>query len=74
MWVAPCAELVSMFMRDRWRDQGGGGRLAEDLQAWAPSRGATQLNVTAYVANQGARRFYRRKGFVALSAELVLGM
>ena len=30
-------------------------------------------NGTAYVANEGALRFYRRKGFVALSTELVLG-
>ena len=37
-------------------------------------RGAGRVNVTAYVANDGALRFYRRKGFVALSSELVLDL
>ena len=72
MWVAPHAELVSMFMMSQWRDQGGGGRLVEGFQAWAQRRGATRFHVTAYVANEDALRFYRRKGFVALSTELVL--
>ena len=62
-----------MFMQSQWRDHGGGGRLVEDFQAWAQRRGATRLQVTAYVANKGALRFYRRKGFVALSTELFLG-
>jgi GNAT superfamily N-acetyltransferase len=74
MWVAPRAELVSMFVSSRWRAQGVGGRLVEDFQAWARSRGALRLQVTAYVANEGALRFYRRKGFASLSSELVLGL
>ena len=73
MWVAPHAALVSMFVKSQWRDQGGGGRLVEGFQAWAQRRGATRIHVTAYVANAGALRFYRRKSFVALSTELVLG-
>ena len=74
MWAAPYAALVSMFMRSGWRDQGGGGRLVESFQEWAQRRGAVRVNVTAYVANDGALRFYRRKGFVALSSELVLDL
>lgn len=74
MWVAPRAELVSMFVSSQWRDQGVGGRLVEDFQAWARSRGAARLQVTAYVANEGALRFYWRKGFASLSSDLVLGL
>lgn len=71
MWVAPRAELVSMFVTRRWRGQGLGGRLVDDFQIWARRRGAVRLQVTAYVANEGALRFYRRNGFAALSSELV---
>jgi len=63
-----------MFVSSQWRDQGDGGRLVEDFQAWARSRGAARLQVTAYVANEGALRFYRRKGFASLSSDLVLGL
>ena len=63
-----------MFVSSPWRAQGVGGRLVEDFHAWARSRGAVRLQVTAYVASEGALRFYRRKGLASLASELVLGL
>ncbi len=74
MWVAPRAELVSTFVANRWRGQGVGSRLVDGFQAWARGRGAIRLQVCAYVANEGALRFYRRNGFAELSSELVLDL
>ncbi len=74
MWVAPRAELVSMFVTSRWRGQGVGGRLVGDFRAWARSRGAARLQVTAYATNEGALCFYQRHGFAPLSSELVVDL
>lgn len=74
MWIAPSAELVSTFVSSSWRGQGTGSRLVEDFAAWAKERGASRLQVSAYVANKGAFQFYQRHGFVPLSTELVVDL
>jgi len=51
-----------------------GSRLVEDFVAWARERGASRLQVEAYIANDGALRFYRRHGFVPLSTQLVMDL
>lgn len=71
MWTAPRAEPVSMFLSSTWRGQGLGGRFVDAFVAWARERGASRLQVGAYVANDGAVRFYGRHGFAPLSTELV---
>ena len=74
MWIAPRAELVSTLVSSSWRGQGVGSRLVEDFVAWARERGASRLQVEAYIANDGALRFYRRHGFVPLSTQLVMDL
>jgi GNAT superfamily N-acetyltransferase len=74
MWIAPRAELVSTLVSSSWRGQGVGSRLVEDFVAWARERGASRLQVEAYIANDGALRFYRRHGFMPLSTQLVMDL
>ena len=70
MWTGSRAELVSMHVDAAHRGCGAGGRLVEDFRTWAQECGAVRLQVSAYIANQGAVRFYNRHGFAALSIEL----
>jgi hypothetical protein len=39
---------------------------------WAAEKGAQRATVTAYAANDGARRFYARHGFAVRSVTLDL--
>lgn len=70
MWVAPRAELVSMYVKGDYRGQGLGSQLVGGFKDWAKLCGAARLHVTAYVANEHAVRFYTRHGFTSLSVEL----
>jgi GNAT superfamily N-acetyltransferase len=72
MWTAPRAELFSMQVMAPWRDQGIGSQLVDRFKAWAHARGAAQLRVSAYTANEAAIRFYRRHGFAPLDTTLAL--
>ena len=72
MWAVPRAELFSMHVMAPWRGQGIGSRLVGRFRGWAESRGAAQLRVSAYTANEGALRFYRRQGFTPLDTTLTL--
>jgi len=74
MWVAPRADLVSMYVMPAWRGEGIGSRLVEGFVSWARGRGASQLRVTAYVANVGAVRFYQRHGFVPLETTFAMDL
>ncbi len=71
MWTALRAELVSMYVAPAWRGQRVGARLVDEFITWARDKGVSRLVVTAYVANEGAIRFYRRHGFTPLSTTLV---
>jgi GNAT superfamily N-acetyltransferase len=68
MWLAPLAILISMYVRPVARDQGVGSQFVENFVSWAQQRGAKQLRVTAYTANESAIRFYRRHGFALLES------
>ena len=57
------AELESMYVSENHRGRGVGARLVESFGAWARRRGARRVSVTAYAANEGAIRFYKRAGF-----------
>jgi GNAT superfamily N-acetyltransferase len=63
MWVAPRAELVSMYVRPEVRGGGVGGQLIDGFVGWARERGAARLEVNAYAANETALRVYERHGF-----------
>ena len=68
MWLAARASLISMFVQPLWRGRGVGSLLVGEFTSWAAGRGAAQLRVTAYTANEQAVRFYRRHGFLPLES------
>ena len=55
-------ELEDLFVDPEWMRRGAGRALVEDLVAMARSRGIRRIEVTA---NEHARAFYTRVGFVA---------
>jgi GNAT superfamily N-acetyltransferase len=63
-------ELESMYVRPGHRGAGTGAALVERFRRWAATRGAGRLAVSAFAANEGALRFYRRLGFVDHSVRL----
>ncbi len=65
------AELESMFVAAGHRSSGVGEQLVEAFAAWAGERGVDALLVSAYAANDGARRFYGRTGFAEHSVQLM---
>ncbi|SDO81836.1 Ribosomal protein S18 acetylase RimI [Nakamurella panacisegetis] len=69
-WLAPTVDLISLNVMAEWRGQSIGTRLMGEFKAWARGRGAVRCRVTAYSANQGAIRFYRRHGFASLQTTL----
>lgn len=64
--------LRSMYVDVGHRDAGVGGLLAETFISWARAQGCAEVHVDAYVANQGAQRFYGRHGFEPQSVSRVL--
>jgi GNAT superfamily N-acetyltransferase len=61
------AVLESMRVAPDARRAGVGGMLVRHFFDWARDGGAEQASVTAYAANQPARRFYARHGFIPQS-------
>jgi GNAT superfamily N-acetyltransferase len=57
------ATLESMYVRGELRGLRVGAWLVERFLSWARERGAQRASVTAYAANTGAIRFYKRQGF-----------
>jgi len=55
-------ELEDLFVDPEWMGRGAGRALVDDLVAMARSRGIRRIEVTA---NQHARAFYAKVGFVA---------
>jgi GNAT superfamily N-acetyltransferase len=67
---ATFAVLESIRVDPAARGTGVGSRLVEHFLAWARDNGAEHASVTAYAANEGAQRFYRRHGFGPMSVVL----
>lgn len=72
--LVPTAELESMFIQAGFRGQGIGTALAQSFLGWAREKGAQEVQVTAYTANEKAVRFYQRLGFVARHITFALGL
>jgi GNAT superfamily N-acetyltransferase len=64
------AVLESMRVRPDLRGHGIGALLVEEFIRWARRSGAELASVTAYAANDGARRFYARHGFAPMSVTM----
>lgn len=68
MTAFPIATLTAMWVRPDLRGSGAGTQLVDRFLSWAKESGAGRAEVTAYFANERARRFYTRHGFVDHSA------
>jgi len=66
------ADLESIHVYPAHRGRGVGEQLVRAFLAWAAESGAQRATVTAYAANEGARRFYARHGFAMRSVVLDL--
>jgi GNAT superfamily N-acetyltransferase len=70
----PVADLESVHVYPALRNRGIGEQLVTAFLTWAAGKGAQRATVTAYAANDGARRFYVRHGFTARSVTLDLDL
>jgi ribosomal protein S18 acetylase RimI-like enzyme len=68
------ADLESIHVYPAQRNRGIGDQLVTVFLTWAAEKGAQRATVTAYAANDGARRFYARHGFTARSVTLDLDL
>ena len=68
------ADLESVHVYPAHRNRGVGDQLTTAFLAWAAENGAQRATVTAYAANNGARRFYARHGFAIRSVTLDLDL
>lgn len=59
-------ELRQIYVLKPWQGQGVAQQLYDWAESQARARGATHLQLTVYVDNHRARRFYDRRGFVAV--------
>ncbi|MGI9155822.1 MAG: GNAT family N-acetyltransferase [Marmoricola sp.] len=66
------AVLRSMYVLTDRRNHGVGNLLADRFLSWARVRGCVEAQVSAYVANEGAQRFYQGKGFIGQSLSLAM--
>lgn len=66
------AVLRSMYVLAERRDHGLGKLLTDQFVSWARERGCVEAHVSAYVANDGAQRFYLSRGFTGQSLSLVM--
>lgn len=62
--------IADLFVRERYRGRGIGGRLLEAAQAFARDNGVRWLRISALAANAAARRLYRAHGYSEFFVEL----
>lgn len=56
-------ELKRIYLLGPWQSGGWGVKLLAAVEAEAQVRGASRLLLCVYSANQGAQRFYARRGY-----------
>lgn len=61
-------ELRQIYVLAPWQGQGIAQQLYDWAQGEAGRRGARHLQLTVYVDNHRARRFYDRRGFIAVGS------
>jgi GNAT superfamily N-acetyltransferase len=71
MTTITTATLTAMWVRPELRGRGTGGELVQQFLTWAREQRAERAEVTAYTANEGARSFYARHGFISHSVTAV---
>ena len=68
-WTSPPIYTASaevfideLYVRPEWRRRGLGGRLVQEMGAWAEEVGAERLRLRMLAANEAGRRFWARQG------------
>ena len=61
-------ELYQLYVLPPWHGTGVAAALMDWTLAEARARGATHLQLSVYVDNRRARRFYEKRGFVEVGA------
>jgi ribosomal protein S18 acetylase RimI-like enzyme len=64
------ALLESIRVDPDFRGNGVGGLLVDHFLDWARRQGARKASVTAFAANEGAQRLYRRHGFAPMTVTM----
>jgi ribosomal protein S18 acetylase RimI-like enzyme len=54
-----------MWVEERYRSQGIGKRLMDELEVWAREKGTKRMRVIASHKNERTIKFYKREGFGA---------
>lgn len=57
------SELENIFVLEKYRSQGVGGRLYEEFVKWSKAKKVGKIIVTAYVKNKDAIKFYKANNF-----------
>jgi ribosomal protein S18 acetylase RimI-like enzyme len=68
------ADLESIYVRESCRGRQIGALLIDAFFSWAKEKGAGRASVTAFYANESARRLYERHGFTSKSVTLDLAL
>jgi ribosomal protein S18 acetylase RimI-like enzyme len=56
-------ELKRIYLLSPWQSGGWGARLLDAVEGEAQARGAKRLLLCVYTVNEGAQRFYARRGY-----------
>lgn len=73
--AAPSHALMSdLMVRQTWRGRGIGARLLKEAEGLAHAAGCSELRVTVFAENHGARRFYARAGYGNLLVSMRKGL
>lgn len=59
-------ELCQLYVLEQWHGQGIASALMDWALATATAQGARQIQLSVFIDNHRARRFYERYGFVAV--------
>ncbi len=66
------AYLQNIFVEEKMRSTGVGGKLLEELKAYCKSEAVTRLGVSVLAANKTAVDFYKKTGFTERSINLAM--
>jgi ribosomal protein S18 acetylase RimI-like enzyme len=64
------AVIDAIVVDPRYRNQGAGARLMDEMHAWAVAQGAASIELNVYEFNQNAIRFYQNLGFQTFSRKM----
>lgn len=66
----PMAKLENIFVLDKYRSQGVGGKLYQEFENWCRAKKVKKIKVNAYAKNKRALKFYKANKFKELSTTL----